>query len=332
MASKGFSYHKTNKIYLSVYENGQWGDGKLVDSDHIQLSLMSTSLHYGQSVFEGLKAYRRQDGRVQLFRVRDNAKRFALSCERLVMPTLPENAFFEAVIQTVLANESFVPAYQKGTLYIRPVMFGIGDNLGLKPSSSYAFAIITSPVGSYFDSQQNGMNLLVSDYDRVASFGTGQAKTGGNYAASMLPQKLAREKGYQDVLFLDPIHHRNIEEVGAANFIAIKNQHAIYTPTSRSILNGITKRSILYIAKHMFNMDVYETVIPYEMISSFQEAAACGTAAVITPIASITRDKTTHTFKYHQSMGPITKKLYEQLIGIQFGDIDDPDHWITIIN
>ena len=330
MASKGFSYQKTDLLYISYYNNGQWDEGKLIKEDQIEISLMSTVLHYGQSAFEGLKAYRRKDGDVQLFRVKDNAARFKSSCERIVMPVFPEDRFFDAVVQVVLANLKFVPPYQSGTLYIRPVMFGVGDNLGLKPASSYVFAVIVSPVGSYFDANKTA-DLLITDYDRVAHHGTGKAKTGGNYSASMLPQKMARAKGYTDVLFLDPIHHENIEEVGAANFLGITDANELYTPVSESILDGITKRSILYIAKHFLNMNVYETVIPYSHIDQFVEAAACGTAAVITPIGSTTKDGVKHFFKHHVKMGPVTTKLYNLLTGIQCGDVEDPNHWITLI-
>ncbi len=331
MASKGFSYKKTNSMYISYYKDGQWDDGKLVDDDRVNISIMSTVLHYGQSVFEGLKAYRRKDGHIQLFRVKDNEKRFKKSCERMVMPPLPDHRFIEAVEQVVKANVSYVPPYKQGTLYIRPVMFGVGDQLGLKPSQSYIFAIVLSPVGSYFDSQQNAMHLLISDYDRAAHKGTGQAKTGGNYAASMLPQIQARSKGYADVLFLDPIHHENIEEVGAANFIGVIDDKELHTPLSESILNGITKRSVLYLATHMLGMKVVEKTIKYADIHLYTEAAACGTATVITPIGSITKDHQKHVFKYHEHMGPVIQQLYDLLIGIQYGDIDDPNHWITVI-
>lgn len=332
MAGKGFTYKKTDQIYISYYENGSWDEGKLTSDDQINLSLMSTVFHYGQSVFEGLKAYRRKDGRVQLFRIKDNAARFKSSCERMVMPVFPEERFIDAVIQTVTANIKHVPPYMTGTLYIRPVMFGIGDNLGLKPSNSYVFAIVVTPVGSYFESQQKAMDLLISDYDRVASRGTGKAKAGGNYAASMLPQKQARDLGYADVLFLDPVHHAYIEEVGAANFIGITPNGALHTPVSQSILNGITKRSVLYIAKNMLHLDVKEKVIAYSDIAQYCEAAACGTAAVITPIGSITNNGVTYTFQHHDHMGPMMTKLYELLIGIQYGDLEDPDHWITIVS
>ncbi len=328
----GFEYQKTDKVFISYYKNGAWDQGNLVSDDHITISLMSTVLHYGQAAFEGLKAYRRKDGHVQLFRVIENAVRFKQSCERIVMPGYPVANFIDAVKKTVVANLKYVPAYKKGTLYIRPLMFGIGDHLGLKPAESFVFAIIVSPVGSYFDSQLKPMNLLISDYDRAAHLGTGQAKVGGNYAASMLPQKQAKELGFADVLFLDPLHHQNIEEVGAANFIGITKTNELHTPVSKSILNGITKRSILYLAKQQLGMTVLETVISFDQIDMYAEAAACGTAMVITPIGSITKNGIKHEFLCHDKMGPETMKLYELLIDIQYGDKDDPDDWITLIN
>ena len=328
--SKGFSYQKVDQLYISYYQDGAWDEGKLITEDQIEISFMSTVLHYGKSVFEGLKAYRRKDGHVQLFRLADNASRMKGSCERMVMPVFPEERFMDAVIQTVKANMKHVPAYKEGTLYLRPVMFGVGDNLGLKPSKAYAFVVVASPVGQYFNPNQP-VDLLITNYDRVAHYGTGKAKTGGNYAASMLPQKLAREQGYTDVLFLDPVNHENIEEVGAANFIGITAENELFTPESISILDGITKRSVLYLAKHHLHMTVHETVIPYHEITRFVEAAACGTAAVITPIGSTTKDGVKYQFKYHDRMGPITAQLYQLLLGIQYGDIEDPDHWITYI-
>ncbi len=330
MAGKGFLYQKTDKLYIARYKDGAWQKGSLVDQDQMNMSIMSTVLHYGQSAFEGLKAYRRKDDKIQLFRVRDNAKRLKESCERIMMPPFPENWFIEAVAETVKANEKYVPAYRDGTLYIRPVLFGEGDNLGLKPSASYVFAVVVSPVGSYFNASKP-VDLLVTPYDRVAHKGTGKAKTGGNYAASMLPQYLAKKEGYNDVLFLDPIHHENVEEVGAANFIGITDDY-VWTPASESILNGITKRSILYIAKHLMNMDTKEEPMAYKDITLFKEALACGTAAVITPIGTITRDGVKHVFTYHMEMGPTTKKLYDLLTSIQFGDVADPANWITLID
>lgn len=327
----GFSYQKTDTIFISYFKNGTWDEGQLVKDDHIDLSIMSTVFHYGQSVFEGLKAYKRKDGNIQLFRVEDNALRMKASCERMVMPVYPVERFVADVMKVVKANISYVPNYKEGTLYIRPVMFGIGDNLGLKPANEYMLAIITSPVGPYFD-HNKPIHLLITDYDRVAQKGTGKAKTGGNYAASMYPQKLAKQQGYNDVLFLDPIKHENIEEVGAANFIGITKDNEVYTPISESILDGITKRSILYIAKHMLGLKTHETVIPYQHINMFTEAAACGTAAVMASIGSITKDTETYQFMYQDQMGPTIKKIYDMLTGIQFGDLDDPDHWITIIH
>ena len=327
----GFTYQKTDKVFISYYENGIWDQGKLIEEDHITIPLMSTVLHYGQSAFEGLKAYRRKDGDVQLFRVKDNAARLKQSCERIVMPIYPEEKFIEAVKKVVHANLSYVPEYKKGTLYIRPLIFGIGDNLGLKPSKKYVFAIVTSPVGSYFDSQLKPMDLLISQYDRAAHFGTGKAKVAGNYAASMLPQKQAKEKGFADVLFLDPIKHENIEEVGAANFIGITKNHELHTPISTSILDGITKRSVLFLAREKLHLNVAEKVMAFSQIDQYIEAAACGTATVITPIGSITKDGIKHEFLHHDSMGPTLMKLYDMLIDIQYGDLPDPDHWITII-
>ena len=328
----GFNYVKGNSIFIARYKDGKWDEGKLDPNDQFTISGLSTSLHYGQEAFEGLKAYRRQDGKIQLFRVEDNARRFQTSCAYLMMPTIPVDYFIEAVKKTVLANAEFVPPYEsKHTLYIRPFMIGVGDNLGLRPAPEYIFSVIVSPVGSYFDGEVKPVDMNVSDVDRAAPNGTGHVKVGGNYAASLMAQVKARQLGYKDCIFLDPITHTKIEEAGAANFFGITKDGQYVTPKSPSILNSITNRSLKYLAKHALNMEVLETEIYIEQLDHLDEAGACGTAAMITPIGSITYKDKKHVFTHHEAMGPYIQKLYDLLIGIQFGDIEDPAHWITVL-
>ena len=330
---QGFKYVKTSFNYISYYKDGAWDEGILREEDTLTISATSTSLHYGQQCFEGLKAYRRKDGKIQLFRIEDNAKRFQMSCDRLAMPKVPIDKFIDAVIKTVKANEDFVPDYGYGeTLYIRPFMIGVGNNLGLRPSSEYIFSIIVSPVGPYFSGPAKPVDMMVSPFDRAAPRGTGDVKVGGNYAASLKAQLEAKKLGFADCIFLDPLTHSKIEEVGVANFFGITKDKKYITPKSPSILNSITNRSLKWLAMHVLDLQVLEQDIFIDELDDFLEAGACGTAAVISPIASITNGTKKHTFPYHDEMGFYTKQLYELLIGIQFGDIKDPNHWVTILD
>lgn len=327
-----FGYTKTKSIYVQRYLNGKWEKGHLISDDMISIHSMSTSLHYGQEAYEGLKAYRRKDGNIQLFRVRDNARRFQKSCERILMPKLPVEDFYNAVYKTVEDNHEHVPPYgENQTLYIRPVMIGVGANLGLIPSNEYLFMVIVTPVAAYFKGASKGIRLVTSDYDRVAPKGTGQAKVGGNYAGTLYPKMKARQAGFDDCIFLDPLTHTKIEEVGSANFFAITKDFAYVSPVSDSILKGITNDSLKWIAKHKLNMKVIEKDVHIDEINNFKEANACGTAALISPIDSITHKRVKYVFPTNGKMGEQSQKLYDTLFGIQTGDIEDPNNWTTVI-
>jgi branched-chain amino acid aminotransferase len=330
--AKGFSYVKTPYNYISYFKDGNWDEGIFRTDDTITIAATSTSLHYGQQAFEGLKAYRRKDGNINLFRVLDNAKRFQDSCERMMMPKIPLDVFVEAVKKTVLANHEYVPPYgSNATLYIRPFMIGVGNNLGLRPAATYIFSVIVSPVEGYFEGPVKPVDMVTSTMDRAAPYGTGHVKVGGNYAASLYAQVKARNEGYVDTIFLDPKTHTKIEEVGAANFFAITHQKAYITPKSPSILNSITNRSLRYIARHILNLDVEETDIFIDKLDHIDEAGACGTAAIVTPIGTIMHNDHLHQFRCHKEMGPISKQLLDIITGIQLGDIQDPSNWITIL-
>ncbi|MDY0075498.1 MAG: branched-chain amino acid aminotransferase [Acholeplasmataceae bacterium] len=330
---KGFTYTKADLIYISHYVDGHWDEGRLESSDELTISGLSTSLHYAQECFEGLKAYRRKDGKIQLFRVIDNAKRFQMSANYLMMPEVPIDHFIKAVKQVVKANEAYVPDYgPKDSLYIRPFMIGVGHNLGLRPAPKYMFIIVVSPVGSYFNGEAKPVDLLVSPYDRAAHKGTGHVKVGGNYAASLHAQMRAVKAGYADCLFLDPLTHTKIEELGAANFFGITKDNKYVTPNSPSILDSITNRSLKTLASDHLGLEVLESDIFINDLNQFTEAGACGTAAVITPIGSITHEGIKHTFPSSSQMGETTKKLYDLLTGIQFGDEKDPYGWITVLD
>jgi len=326
----GFNYIKTDYRYISYWKDGKWDDGKLVEDNRLTISEASTALHYGQQCFEGLKAYRRKDGKIQLFRPDQNAKRMQSSCRRIMMPEIPVEKFIDACIQVVKANEAYVPPYGTGaTLYIRPFMIGIGDNLGVKPAPEYLFCVFCSPVGPYFKGGLKPVKFTVSDYDRAAPNGTGGVKVGGNYAGSLLPHELAVKKGFADCIYLDPATHTKIEEVGAANFFGITRDNKFVTPKSSSILPSITKYSLMHIAKEYLGMEVEERDVYIDQLDEFVEAGACGTAAVITPIAGIEYKGKLHVFYSETEVGPVTRKLYDTLVGIQFGDIEAPEGWIV---
>ena len=325
----GFNYIKTDLRYVSIWENGKWDDGKLVEDNKLLIEEGAPALHYGQQCFEGLKAYRTKNGDIQLFRPNKNAERLNNSCKRLLMPEVPVEKFIDACMQVVKANEDFVPPYGTGaTLYLRPFLIGVGDNIGLKPASKFIFSVFCIPVGPYFKGGMKPVNFIISDYDRAAPNGTGAQKVGGNYAGSLIAQKIAKENGYADAIFLDPATHTKIEEVGSANFFGITKDNKFVTPLSPSILPSITKYSLLEIARDYFNMEVIEGDVYIDKIDDFKEAGACGTAAVITPIGGIQFNDKLHVFYDEKEVGPITKKLYDTLVGIQFGDVEAPKGWI----
>ncbi|MCI3028456.1 branched-chain amino acid aminotransferase [Desemzia sp. C1] len=326
----GFNYIKTDLRYLSHWKDGNWDNGVLTEDNQLHISEGSTALHYGQSCFEGLKAYRTKDGDINLFRPEENAKRMQRSCRRLLMPEVPTDVFVDAVKQVVKANEHYLPPYGTGgTLYIRPFLIGVGDNIGVKPASEYIFSVFCMPVGPYFKGGLTPTNFLVSDYDRAAGRGTGAAKVGGNYAGSLLPGAEAHKRAFSDAIYLDPITHTKIEEVGAANFFGITKDDKFITPESPSILPSITKYSLLYLAEHRLGLTVEQGDVYIDQLDQFKEAGACGTAAVISPIGGIQYGDTFHVFYSETEVGPVTKRLYDELVGIQFGDVEAPEGWIV---
>ena len=325
----GFSYIKTDYRYISYYKDGQWDNGALVEDNVLHISEASTALHYGQQAFEGLKAYRCQDGSINLFRPDQNAARFARSCTRLLMPEFPQERFVEAIKEVVRANAEWIPPYGTGgSLYIRPLMIGVGDTIGVTPAPEYIFTIFVMPVGAYFKGGLTPTSFVVSEYDRAAPVGTGAAKVGGNYAASLLPGKEAKKRQFSDCIYLDPLTHTKIEEVGAANFFGITKDNQFITPYSPSILPSITKYSLLWLAEHRLGMSVKEADVYVDRLDEFAEAGACGTAAVISPIAGIQNGDDYYVFYSETEVGPVTRRLYDELVGIQYGDVESPEGWI----
>ncbi|GHF30929.1 branched-chain amino acid aminotransferase [Deinococcus metalli] len=327
----GFSYIRTDFRYLSHWRDGAWDAGTLTRDNVLHISEGSTALHYGQQCFEGLKAYRCADGTVNLFRPDQNAARMQRSCERLLMPAPNTEAFIEACRQVVKANERFIPPYGTGgSLYLRPFVIGVGDNIGVRSAPEFIFSVFCIPVGPYFKGGLSPMNFITSLYDRAAPHGTGAAKVGGNYAASLLPGQEAKERHFADAIYLDPETHTKIEEVGSANLFAItQDGRTFVTPKSPSILPSITKYSLLHIAEHRLGLDVVEGDVFIDGLDAYAEAGACGTAAVITPIGGIQHGDTFHVFHSETEAGPVTKRLYDELVGIQFGDREAPEGWIV---
>lgn len=322
----GFEYHDLPYRWTDTFKDGKWQGGHLTEDSNVTFNEAAEELHYGQEIFEGLKAYRRKDGGINLFRPDQNAKRMKNSAKRLMMEPYPEDLFIKAVEEVVKANQEFVPPYGSGgTLYLRPFMIGTTPLVGVSPAETYTFRIYATPVGAYVKGL-NPMPYLVSDYDRAAHAGTGQAKTAGNYAASLLPSILAKKDGFADCLYLDPREHKYIDEFGGANFYGITKDGQFQTPKSDSILPSITKYSILQIAADM-GLDPIETKIPIDEIDRFAEAGAMGTAAVISPVESLTYHGKKQVFSTDGKPGPITQKLYDELFGIQVGDLEDKYGW-----
>jgi branched-chain amino acid aminotransferase len=326
----GFDYVKTDYRYVSRWRDGRWDDGELTSDNVLHISEGSTALHYGQQCFEGLKAYRCLDGAVNIFRPDLNASRMRKSCDRLLMPHVSDDKFIEACLRVVEANKRFIPPYGTGgALYLRPFVIGVGDNIGVRTAPEFIFSVFCVPVGSYFKGGMKPVNFLVSDYDRAAPNGTGAAKVGGNYAASLLPGMAAKAQGYGDCIYLDPLTHSKIEEVGSANFFGITADNVFVTPKSSSVLSGITRRSLMEIAQERLGMDVHEGDVLISNLGDFKEAAACGTAAAITPIGGISYRGETHVFYSQTEVGPITLQLYEELTGIQVGTKNSPEGWLV---
>ena len=322
----GFEYIKTDFRYISTWKDGKWDEGHLTEDNILHISEASCALHYGQQCFEGLKAYRTKNGDIQLFRPDRNAARLNDSLNKLLMPEIPEEKFIDACMQVVKANKDYVPPYGTGaTLYLRPFVIGVGDNIGVKPAPEYIFCVFCLPVGVYFKGGMTPCNFMIADYDRAAPHGTGGQKVGGNYASSMHPHKIAADRGFADCIYLDPATRTYIEEVGAANFFGITKNNEFVTPKSPSVLPSITKYSLMEIAEKYLDMPVYERKVPINSLDEFKEAGACGTAAVITPIGGIEYKDKLHVFYSETEVGPTTKELYRILCGIQFGDVEAPE-------
>lgn len=328
-----FSYMKTDYNVRCTFRDGKWGDIEVSDSEYVPLHIAASSLHYGQEAFEGLKAFRGIDGKVRVFRMDENAKRFIRSAEGLKMQPLPEDIFCKMVRKVVKLNERFVPPYGTGaSLYIRPLEIGISPRVGVSPAEEYLVIMLVTPVGPYFKEGFKPTKVCLSrEYDRVAPKGTGSIKAGGNYGASLVAGEKAHELGYSVMLYLDPKEKKYIDECGAANFFGIKDNRYI-TPASESILPSITNKSLRQLARDL-GMTVEERHVPVEELDSFEEIAACGTAAVCSPVSEIDDLDTGRKYVYSENneAGPVTTKLYNKIRAIQYGEEPDVHGWCEII-
>ena len=332
-ANIGFGYMKTDYRYVSNFKDGKWDNGALITDENIVINECACVLQYAQTCFEGMKAYRTADNKVVCFRPDLNAKRMAESCKRLEMPIFPEERFIDAVAQTVKKNIDYVPPYGTGaTLYIRPYMFGSGPVMGVNPAKEYQFRVFAAPVGPYFKGGAKAITLRVPDYDRAAPLGTGHVKAGLNYAMSLHAIVEAHELGYNENLYLDSKTRTKVEETGGANIIFVTKDNTVVTPKTPTILPSITRRSLMYVAQHYLGLKTEEREIKFEEVKEFKECALCGTAAILSPVGKIVNHEEEIVFPAGKGIsGEITKKLYDTLLGIQFGTIEAPEGWIKVI-
>ncbi|MBQ3133121.1 MAG: branched-chain amino acid aminotransferase [Clostridia bacterium] len=332
-ANLGFEYTPTDWRFVAHYRDGKWDEGELTQDANVVISECAGVLQYAQTCFEGLKAYTTEDGKIVTFRPDLNAQRMADTCKRLEMPVYPEDLFVKAVEKVVAANAAWVPPYGSGaTLYLRPFMFGFNSVIGVKPATEYEFRIFCTPVGPYFKGGVRPLTLTVSDFDRAAPHGTGNIKAGLNYAMSLYPVMEAHRNGFDENMYLDSATRTKVEETGGANFLFVTKDGTVVTPKSDSILPSITRRSLMIVAEKVLGMKVEHREVLFEEVKEFAECGLCGTAAVISPVGKIVHKDGEICFPSGMSeMGPVTKKLYDTLTGIQMGRVEAPEGWIHVI-
>ena len=329
----GFSYIETDKRYVSNYKDGAWDEGMLTSDSNVVINECACVLQYAQTCFEGLKAYTTEDGRIVTFRPDLNAERMANTATRLEMPAFPEERFVEAVRQVVKENAAYVPPFGSGaTLYIRPYLFGSNAVIGVKPADEYQFRVFTTPVGPYFKGGAKPITIRVCDFDRAAPHGTGHVKAGLNYAMSLYAIMDAHRQGFDENMYLDAATRTKVEETGGANFLFVTKDGKVVTPKSDTILPSITRRSLMHVAKEYLGYEVEEREVYLDEVKDFAECGLCGTAAVISPVGKIVDHGKEICFPSGmEDMGPVTKKLYDTLTGIQMGRIEAPKGWICEI-
>ncbi len=328
-----FGYYPTDYNVRCTFSDGKWGPIEVSQSETINMHMAATALHYGQEIFEGLKAFRGKDGKIRIFRLEDNARRMRESAKGIMMEPIPLELFKEMCIKVGNLNERFIPHYGSGaSLYLRPIEIGTSARVGVKPADEYQFIVFVTPVGPYFKGGfQNTKICIMREYDRVAPRGTGRWKTGGNYAASLSAGVKAHDLGYSAVLYLDPKEKKYLDECGPANFFAIKDGKYI-TPASDSILPSVTNMSLQTLAKDL-GIEVERRHITVDELREITEAGACGTAAVISPIGEIDDLDTGEKFIIAKDgkPGKISTILYNKLNAIRLGEEEDTHNWNTIV-
>lgn len=329
-----FGYFKTDYNLRCYYRDGKWGEVEVSSSEYVNIHMAATCLHYGQEAFEGMKAYRGKDGKIRLFRWQENAKRMRKSADGILMARVPDELFFEMIAKAVKLNERFVPPFGHGAaLYIRPLLVGTGVQVGVSPAKEYMFMVFVGPVGPYFKEGFHPVSMqIISDFDRAAPLGTGHIKVGGNYAGSLFAMERAKAEGYASVIFLEAKEKKYIDEAGPANFFAIKDNTYI-TPKSNSILPSITNMSLMQLAEDL-GLKVERRPVAVEELEGFEEAGACGTAAIISPIGKITVRETGKIYEFAKAgkAGPISTKLFNKLLNIQYGEEPDTHGWVTVLD
>lgn len=332
-ANLGFGYVKTDKRFVSNYKDGKWDEGELTSDSTVTINECAGVLQYSQTCFEGMKAYTTEDGHVVTFRPDLNAERMMDSCKRLEMPVLPKERFLDAIVKTIEANAEWVPPYGSGaTLYVRPYMFASGPVIGVKPAAEYQFRVFVTPVGPYFKGGAKPLTLCISDFDRAAPNGTGHIKAGLNYAMSLHAIVTAHSEGFDENMYLDSATRTKVEETGGANFLFVTKDGKVVTPKSNTILPSITRRSLMTVAKEYLGLETEERTVYKDELKDFAECGLCGTAAVISPVGKVVDHGNEICFPSGMTeMGPITKKLYDTLTGIQMGRIEAPEGWIKVI-
>ena len=326
--SLGFKYLDTHCHIRYEWRDGAWDAGALVEEPYLHLHIAASCLHYGQAAFEGLKAFRCKDGAIRMFRPRANAARMAATARRTCMAPPPEALFLEACERVVRANADYVPPYGTGgALYIRPLLIGSGAQIGVAPADAYTFVVLVVPVGAYYKGGLQPVRAAISDdYDRAAPLGVGNVKVAGNYAASLYAHEESKRHGYPVELYLDARTHTCVEEFATSNFIAITRDGRYVTPDSRSILPSVTNDTLQQIARDL-GMPVEVRPVRYEELAEFAEIGACGTAVVVTPVWQIVRGERVITVGPETSCGPVLQKLFNQVQGIQYGELPDTHGW-----
>jgi len=324
-----FSLTPARSMYIAEQrDDNAWEPGKLVPFGNVSMSPAAGVLNYGQGIFEGLKAFRTSRERIVLFRPENNAIRAIESAERLCMPPVPQEMFMEAILKVVRDNADYIPPWGKGSLYVRPVIWGTGAVLGVQPVQSYTFLVFVSPVGHYFKSSEKCLHLKITNkFHRAAPRGTGGLKAIGNYAASLLPQKLAKKAGFDEVIYLNAANENFVEEVGSANLFILKD-HTLMTPSlTGSILPGVTRDSVIQISKEILNLEVQERTVSVDEVLDADEVFCSGTAVTVTAIGKITTDETFRIISGGK-IGPFTRRIGEIFSGIRNETVDDQFNWL----